>query len=295
MNVVFKKYIISIDYGSSVIKYLIMDTSKDEIRIVNMDIKKDVDIHDVIDTLINEYSIKYDDIEAVLITGARSSFVDCNSYKFNVIKVEEFIASSYGALLLTKSDKALVINLGTGTTFIYSDLNETKHLGGTALGGGSIMSLAKLLYSINDYNDLISFIKKGDCNNVDLNIGDISKNDIGSLKSNITASNLGAIINNTKKYNDNDVMAGIVNMVVQNIGLLAKEIRNNLILVKDDNSINCILIGGLIKDKHILQYFKNIGEYINIEFITPDYSSHVACIGAYEYYLLKLKNGFIYK
>ena len=286
-----KKYIISIDFGSTIIKYLIMDVSKDNYRIIVLDNKVNFDIHKIIDYLIDKYDITKNEIEAILLTGGRSSFINTDLYNDIKIKIiPEFNAASFGALLLSKEEKGIIINLGTGTTFIYSDLNNIKHIGGSALGGGTIMALAKLLYRINDYDELISFIKEGDYNKADINIEDISKTSIGDLNGSITASNLGAIIHDLKDYNDNDIMSSIVNMVVQNIGLLAKEYKINTEKVYGFTNIPCILIGGLISDNHIIKYFDRIGEYTKIKFIVPEYSRYAVCIGAYEYYILKLRN-----
>ena len=286
-----KKYIISIDFGSTIIKYLIMDVSKDNYRIIVLDNKVNFDIHKIIDYLIDKYNITKNEIEAILLTGGRSSFINTDLYNDIKIKIiPEFNAASFGALLLSKEEKGIIINLGTGTTFIYSDLNNIKHIGGSALGGGTIMALAKLLYRINDYDELISFIKEGDYNKADINIEDISKTSIGDLNGSITASNLGAIIHDLKDYNDNDIMSSIVNMVVQNIGLLAKEYKINTEKVYGFTNIPCILIGGLISDNYIIKYFDRIGEYTKIKFIVPEYSRYAVCIGAYEYYILKLRN-----
>ena len=287
----FKKYIISIDFGSSIIKYLIMDVSKDDFKILALDNKVDFDIHSIIDYLLNEYKININDIEIILLTGGRSSFIDINKYENTKIRIiPEFTAASFGALLLSKQDRGIVLNLGTGTTYIYSDLNEVKHLGGSAIGGGTIMALAKLLYKINNYNDLIEFIKKGNFKNADINIGDISKTNIGDLNANVTASNLGAIINGIKEYNNYDIMSSIVNMVIQNIGLLAKEKKINIENQYNIKNIPLILIGGLIADEFILKYFDDICSYTKVKYIIPEFSRYAVCIGAYEYYLLKLKN-----
>ena len=43
----FKKYIISIDFGSSIIKYLIMDVSKDDFKIIALDNKVNFDIYNI--------------------------------------------------------------------------------------------------------------------------------------------------------------------------------------------------------------------------------------------------------
>lgn len=291
MNLSFKKYIISIDLGSTMIKYLIMDTSSDDFKIFAIDSKSDYDIHKVFEYIINKYNISLSDIEALIFTGARSSFINNDDYyNVNVFQVSEFTSASYGALLLSNIEKGIIINLGTGTSFLYSDLNTIRHIGGTAIGGGTIMSLVKILYKIEKYDDLIDFIKNGNNNNVDLNIGDISNTNIGDMNKNTTASNLGAIINNTKEYNDNDVVAGIVNLVIQNIGLLIKETKKNLENELNENNIPCILIGGLITSDYIKKYFDKIGDYINVKFKYTNYSDYAVCIGAYEYYILKLKN-----
>ena len=81
MSLSFKKYIISIDLGSTIIKYLVMDTSNDKFKIFAIDSKTNYDIHKIFDYIINKYKISLSDIEALIYTGARSSFINFDSYK----------------------------------------------------------------------------------------------------------------------------------------------------------------------------------------------------------------------
>ena len=114
--------------------------------------------------------------------------------------------------------KAVVVSLGTGTAIVKADGGKTTHLGGTGVGGGTLLGLSKCILGSTDINNIIEMARDGDLGNIDLAISDISNLKIGDLPSNATASNFGKTSDKAVK---SDFALGIFNLVFQSIGVIA--------------------------------------------------------------------------
>ena len=91
---------------------------------------------------VNDLSLS--DIERVMITGAGSSFITKPLYGLPCYKIEEFKAIGLGGLYLSGLEKALIASLGTGTALVFAESGtEPKYLGGTGVGGGTLVGLSK--------------------------------------------------------------------------------------------------------------------------------------------------------
>lgn len=164
-----------------------------------------------------------------------------------------------------------------------------KHIGGTGLGGGTLVGLSKKVIDIKNENVFLSLIdmaKHGKKENVDLMICDINKGDIGKLKLNITASNFAGFY---KESNDNDYVAGIVNMILENICLLISQVKINIDKEKNKN-LPIIFIGTMVTDEYIMKLIKNIGEFTGNKYVFVENADFAIAIGAYEYYLMNLRS-----
>lgn len=283
-------YIISVDLGSSNFKAIVMKIDGDNISVVCKYKSKSFDFGKFISEIIEKFSIDKTKIEKIVATGTGSSYISDKFENIDIVKVAEFDAIGFGGLILSHLEEGIVASIGTGTAFIYSNLIENKHLGGTGLGGGALVGLGKRLLTKDFNNDgkevvscfqkVIDMAKHGNTKNVDLTIGDISKNDIGSLTKDITAANFAAIY---KKASDSDYAAGVINMILENIILQA-----NLYNTK---KLPIVLIGTMVSDPYIKDCIRNVCKYCGPEsdFRFVDESEYAIAIGAYEYYLLRLR------
>ena len=61
--------------------------------------------------------------------------------RYTYRKVDEFHAIGKGGLFLTGLTRAIIVSMGTGTAFIIADQNGEKHIGGTGIGGGTLLGL----------------------------------------------------------------------------------------------------------------------------------------------------------
>ena len=127
------------------------------------------------------------------------------------------------------------------------------------------------LYNGNDNGEIAALSGKGDVANIDLRIGDLSREKLPGLNLDVTASNFAKADAQSKPE---DVAAGIVHLVIENIcqaGILASAHMG----IKD-----YILIGGLTKFfecKQISEAFKSLWD---VEITIPKYSDFATAIGA---------------
>ena len=130
----------------------------------------------------------------------------------------------------------IVVSMGTGTSFIRVDGDSIEHLGGMAIGGGTLQGLSRILFKTHDIRHVMSMAMRGDVSAVDLQIKDISRTEIPGLPYGVTASNFGKAEANAEP---DDVAAGIINMILQAIGSAANFVARNT-GIKD-----FVLIGNL--------------------------------------------------
>ena len=90
--------------------------------------------------------IALDGIDCVMMTGAGAATIDKPIYSVKCNAVSEFSCIGQGGLYLSGLDEAIVISMGTGTAIVHANSNgTTNYLGGTGVGGGTLVGLSKLL------------------------------------------------------------------------------------------------------------------------------------------------------
>lgn len=285
-------YTLVFDFGSTNFKYLILKITDDQkeanIEIIGKGRSVATDFALFIFEIINKYSIDKKNIEKILATGTGSSYLDDRLEGIDIIKIDEFNAIAYGGIVLSKLEKGNIVSIGTGTTIVYSDLERVERIGGTGLGGGTLVGLGSAILSnvecgdkeITNFKTLIDMAKNGDKSNVDLMIGDISKDNIGNMTSDITAANFAAT---QKKANKNDYIAAVLNMILENIMLIIKSINNKQ---------PSVFIGTMVADNYVKDCIKKIAEYTKNEVVFVEDAEYAIVIGAWEYYLLKLRKNY---
>ena len=168
--------------------------------------------------MLTKNKLNIEDIDKIAITGVGSSYIDSTIFGINTIKIDEFEAIGLGGSFLSGINKTLVVSLGTGTAMVNVDGNKIEHIGGTGIGGGTLLGLGKGILNIIDFDEIVELSKHGNLHKVDLTIGDISNEKVGSLHQSVTASNFGNI---HKIANEEDYAKGILNLIYQTIGMLA--------------------------------------------------------------------------
>ncbi len=216
-------------------------------------------------------SLKIQEIESILITGVGSSFVDKPIYGIKTAKVEEFVSIGLGGLYLSEISEAVIVSMGTGTALVHASKNKITHLGGTGIGGGTILGLSNRLLNIRDIKLLIKTAEEGSLSKVDLMVGDITKDRLPTLPPHTTASNFGKI---SDVATNGDIAIGIFNLVFQSIGMTA------VFSVRNTNIKEVVLTGNLTNIPQCAEIFNSLREFYDIHFIIPAYSEYATAVGA---------------
>lgn len=219
--------------------------------------------------------LELSDIDKVLMTGVGSSFIDRPIYGLDCRKVSEFESVGLGGLYLSKLDEAIIVSMGTGTALIHArkigDRTETKYLGGTGVGGGTLLGLSRRMIGVDTIEHLEQMCEMGNLDNVDLRIKDISADESFQINGDITASNFGKL---SDIANKNDVALGIANMVAETIAMLA------VFAARSFNVKTVVLTGNLTALKPIATVFEGLEENFGIKFIIPENAQFATVIGA---------------
>ncbi len=220
-----------------------------------------------------ENSFDLAQIERVMVTGVGSSYISESIYGLKCVHVPEFSCIGLGGLYLSGLEEAIVVSMGTGTAITHALAGRpTEYLGGTGVGGGTLMGLAKKMLDVDTTDSVVELARNGSLAKVDLTIKDITKKDILSgMPGTMTASNFGKISDLASK---SDLALGIINMVFETAGMMAIFASRNF------NTRNIVLTGNLTTVPQAKEIFANLSEMFGMNFIIPERSQYATVIGA---------------
>lgn len=228
---------------------------------------------------ITENNLRLENIEKIMITGVGSSYIKTNLYNLPTGKVDEFISIGLGGLHLSDVDNAIIVSMGTGTAFVKANKYEISHMGGTGVGGGTLLGLSQLMLNMRDFDNIVDLAKDGDLSKIDLTIGDISKDLVTGLPAETTASNFGKISDLATK---SDIALGIINTVCQTIAMLS------IFASRLEGGNDIVLIGNLTTIEQVHVIFKSLEKLFKINFHIPNYAEFATALGAALSYTNKL-------
>ena len=221
----------------------------------------------------DENNISIKDIDRVMMTGVGASFVKHNLYGLECIRVPEFNGIGKGGIYLSGLDEALVVSMGTGTAMVHASSDgSVNYIGGTGVGGGSLMGLSKLMLKAESISHIEEYALGGDLANVDLRIKDISKGD-GGLFPDLTASNFGNVSDIATK---DDIALGILNMVYETIGMMS------IFAARSVNVENIVMTGNLTRLGYCnkkCNFFNSMKATYGVNFIIPKLAEYSTVIG----------------
>ena len=220
---------------------------------------------------VNENNLSLAQVKQIVLTGVGASLFKDEIYGIPARQVDEFQAIGLGGLALSKKEEGLIVSMGTGTAFVRAGKDGIRHIGGSGVGGGTVLGLCSKLCNARSFETVVDMAHRGDLKKVDLNISDICSGDIATLSPEVTASNFGKMADGATAE---DLARGVLNMVFQTIGMLAVfACRNHQI--KD-----VILTGTLSTVPCASVLFKQVERLYHLNFIIPSYSIYATATGA---------------
>lgn len=117
-------------------------------------------------------------------------------------------------------DPFLLVSLGTGTSVQRIDESSAVRVGGTALGGGTLVGLGRALAGTSDFTEACELAARGSRAAVDLLVSEVFEGGEAPLAGNMTASNFGKLGRPDADAAPTDLLAGLVNLIAENISLI---------------------------------------------------------------------------
>lgn len=215
--------------------------------------------------------IEIQSIDKIVMTGAGAQSLSGNFFGIETLRINEIEAIGRGGRWLSKRENIVIANIGTGTSLIEATPSTITHLGGTGIGGGTILGLSKQLIGSSTFEHIMELAKAGDIKKIDLLIEDIYGSKISFLGKKATASNFGKVSDLAKSE---DFAFGIINMVFEVIGMMAMfaaKGRGYSHVVVTGNGSNNLLGRAILED---------IGKMHSITFEFPQFGEYATAVGA---------------
>ncbi|MGN1128823.1 MAG: type II pantothenate kinase [Candidatus Flemingiibacterium sp.] len=269
--------VIGIDVGGSTTKIVGFENTIGGKRLINPLFVRATDpitaLYGAFGKFTDQNGIELSDIDVVKVTGVGSSKINKPIYGLTCEHVSEFDCIGLGGLYLSGLDEAIVASLGTGTALIHARRGEKmEYLGGTGVGGGTLVGLAKRMLGMDDIQHIQELAETGDLDKIDWRIGNISKKDLlPGASDKMTAANFGNISDIASK---SDVALGIINMVFETIGMVA------MFAARNYNLRDIVLTGNLTTLNKAPEIFTSLNAMFNLNFIIPENSRFGTVIGA---------------
>ena len=142
--------VIGIDVGISTTKIVGLREGRvvSPIRITAVD--QITSLYGAFGKYLHDNKIELKDVEQVMVTGVGSAYIDEPIYGIPTQKVDEFIADGLGARFESGLNKAIVVSMGTGTSFVQCDGDNIRHIGGIGIGGGTLQGLSRVMLNTRD-------------------------------------------------------------------------------------------------------------------------------------------------
>ena len=166
-------------------------------------------------------------VTAIGTTGGKHRDLPASWRGVPLVKVAEADAVGRGGLQLanleldTALESALVVSAGTGTAMYAVRGHDCQHVTGSAVGGGTLLGLARFLIGTANPLEIAELAARGDPSQVDGTLLDVIGGGIGHLPPDATAVNLGRLAKLSELPSREDVAAGLVTLVAQVIAVIA--------------------------------------------------------------------------
>lgn len=266
-------YIVGIDVGGSTTKIVAFDHDKKIVEPMFVTAEDQMtSIYGAFGKFTSANSIELKDVDRIMITGVGSTFIGNQLYGIPCEHVSEFQAVGIGGQYLSGLKKALVVSMGTGTACVYANGKERTYIGGTGVGGGTMIGLSRIMLGVGDIKTLCELADDGDLDKIDLRIGDITNKSISpTLSDTTTAANFGNV---SDLATASDKAKGILNLIFETVGMVA------VFASRSCGIQDIVLTGTLTRAPLASPIYQNMSAMFNVNFIIPDNSRYGTVIGA---------------
>jgi type II pantothenate kinase len=168
----------------------------------------------------------------------------------------------------------IIVSAGSGTAVVSARGAQYAHVTGSAVGGGTLLGLSRLILHTIDPHEIDALAESGDPNGADLALRDVISGPIGRLPPSATAVNFGRLAKRDLHVSREDLAAALVTLVGQVIAVTA-------INAARAQSIERILFIGHLTDMvSIRRTIESVGEFYGTTFTLPPEAGYATALGA---------------
>ena len=239
------KIIIGIDMGTSTTKMVAYTIEQKLIGTMQFEVEDNIE--NQVGVFISKYNVEKDNIIKIVLTGVRASYVEGEILNKPTVKIDEFTAIGKGVLNAVKKEKALIISMGTGTAYVRVEGGKIEHIGGTGLGGGTLLNLCNKLTGTKNFEEIVDLAKDGNVENINyllerLRLIEEGEPDEGGIRQDLMeAEKLRLqIINNYVKYLGHTYES----LTLKKIQIIVDQLRFKLYTIRDFEIVHFIFISS---------------------------------------------------
>ncbi|WP_309119498.1 type II pantothenate kinase [Paenibacillus sp.] len=111
----------------------------------------------------------------------------------------------------------LLTNVGTGTSIHYVDGERHTRIGGTGVGGGTLVGLSAMTTGVREFDEIVRLASTGKRDDIDLLVSHIYEGSTPPIPGELTASNFGRWLQTGGSDRPEDVLASIVGLVGETV------------------------------------------------------------------------------
>ena len=232
--------------------------------------------------LLATHAVDLDDLARLAVTGGRHRVLPDAIGDTQVVKINEVQAIGRGgqALLGLEGDardtSLMVASCGSGTALIKAQGDSYAHVSGSAVGGGTMLGLARLILGTMDPLEIEAWAAQGDRNGADLSLADVITGPIGSLPADATAVNFGRLGRRSfhGEVSREDLAAALVNLIAQTIALIT------INAARAQGCEQVVLTGHMVDMSTFREVVGLVGQYYAAELKVVDRPGYATAIGA---------------
>jgi type II pantothenate kinase len=231
---------------------------------------------ETLERVVADHNIDLKNLTSIGTTGGRHKDLPSGFQGIPIFKIGEAQAVGHGGLQMAQLEEALVVSAGTGTSMIAARGSCFGHVTGSAVGGGTLLGLAKLLLGTSNPLEIAALAAKGNPAGVDSTLSDVLGGGIGHLPSDATAVNLGRLVSLDQPASREDMAAGLVTLVSQVIAVIALNAANAQKLER------IVIVGHLVDLEPIRAAMNRVWGFYGVELpaIIPESRGFATALGA---------------
>lgn len=243
---------------------------------------------DVVRDILANGDIALDEVERLVVTGGRHKLLPETLGTTRVVPVGELQAigrggqAAYAAtgIAFPRRRRLLVVSAGSGTAMLAAQGKQYRHVTGTAVGGGTMLGLGRLILDTVDPVRIDELALAGNSNAVDLSLADVITGPLGTLPATATAVNFGRLARQPLDAVCEDKAAALVNLIGQVIALLAISAARAETPAHMQEPAPIVVIGHMTDMRSIRRVLELVSFYYSTPIHVPEQGGYFTALGA---------------